>query len=71
MNTFVQYGSLATLNLYINNCLLLSVPLKAMIDKRQMGTGASVHEEKNSGNSDQLVQDFERQLLHWPGLWHL
>ena len=42
-----------------------------MIDKRQMGTGASVHEEKNSGNSDQLVQDFERQLLHWPGLWHL
>ncbi|XP_030927364.1 RNA polymerase sigma factor sigF, chloroplastic [Quercus lobata] len=44
---------------------------RAMLDKRQMGTGASVHEEKNSGNSDQLVQDFERQLLHWPGLWHL
>jgi hypothetical protein len=71
MNCFVQYGSLATPKLYINNCLLLSVPLKAMLDKRQMETGASVHEEKNPGNSDQLMQDFERQLLHWPGLWNL
>lgn len=44
---------------------------RAMLDKRQMETGASVHEEKNPGNSDQLMQDFERQLLHWPGLWNL
>lgn len=44
---------------------------RAMLDKRQMETGASVHEEKNPGNSDQLLQDFERQLLHWPGLWNL
>ncbi|XP_059428161.1 RNA polymerase sigma factor sigF, chloroplastic isoform X2 [Corylus avellana] len=43
----------------------------AISERRQMETEASVHEDKSPGNSYQLVQDFERQLLHWPGLWHL
>lgn len=43
----------------------------AILDRSHMETGTSVHEEKNPANSCQLVQDFERQLLHWPGLWHL
>ncbi|XP_062167759.1 RNA polymerase sigma factor sigF, chloroplastic isoform X3 [Alnus glutinosa] len=43
----------------------------AISERRQMENGASVHEDKNPGNSYQLVQDFERQLLHWPDLWHL
>lgn len=33
--------------------------------------GASVNEEKSPGNSNQLLHDFERQLLHWPGLGQL
>ncbi|XP_031279075.1 RNA polymerase sigma factor sigF, chloroplastic-like isoform X1 [Pistacia vera] len=40
------------------------------MDRRQLETGASVLEE-NSSNLDQLVQDFEHQLLHLPGLWNL
>ncbi|KAK3226546.1 hypothetical protein Dsin_006408 [Dipteronia sinensis] len=44
---------------------------QATIDRRQMETGTSVIEEKNSSDVDQLVQDFEHQLLHWPGLWNM
>ncbi|GAV75806.1 Sigma70_r3 domain-containing protein/Sigma70_r2 domain-containing protein/Sigma70_r4 domain-containing protein [Cephalotus follicularis] len=40
------------------------------LDGRQMESGALINEEKISGNLDQLVQDFEHQLLHWPGLWN-
>lgn len=41
------------------------------ISDRNIVTGDSAHEDRNPKNSDQLVQDFERQLLHWPGSFHL
>nr|AKC88770.1 sigma factor [Francoa sonchifolia] len=40
---------------------------EATLDMRQMLNGAV--QEEISDNSDQLVQDFERRLLQWPGLW--
>ncbi|KAJ4704926.1 RNA polymerase sigma factor [Melia azedarach] len=40
-------------------------------DKRQIETETSALEEKNSDDLDQLEQDFEHQLLHWPDLWNL
>ncbi|XP_038719280.1 RNA polymerase sigma factor sigF, chloroplastic isoform X2 [Tripterygium wilfordii] len=45
--------------------------VQATLDGRQIETRASINEEKNTDNLDQLVQDFERQLLHWPALWSL
>lgn len=42
----------------------------ATTDRRELETEASLLEE-NSNNLDQLVQDFEHQLLHLPDLWNL
>ncbi|KAK9290197.1 hypothetical protein L1049_008363 [Liquidambar formosana] len=44
---------------------------QATLDRGRMDAGASVHEQKNTDDSDQYLKDFERQLLHWPGLWYL
>ncbi|KAL5742956.1 hypothetical protein ACOSP7_029688 [Xanthoceras sorbifolium] len=44
---------------------------QATIDRRQMATETPVLEEQNSCDMDQLVQDFQHQLLHWPGLWNM
>ncbi|CAL0316954.1 unnamed protein product [Lupinus luteus] len=41
-----------------------------ILNTRQMEM-ASVHEENNAGNVDQLVQDFRRQLHLWPSLQNL
>lgn len=45
--------------------------LQTTADKRQIETETSALEEKNSDDLDQLEQDFEHQLLHWPDLWNL
>ncbi|XP_042945525.1 RNA polymerase sigma factor sigF, chloroplastic isoform X2 [Carya illinoinensis] len=42
-----------------------------ILERTRTVAGASVNEEKSPGNSNQLLHDFERQLLHWPGLGQL
>ncbi|KAF5471852.1 hypothetical protein F2P56_008618 [Juglans regia] len=42
-----------------------------ILERTWIVAGASVNEEKIPENSNQLLHDFERQLLHWPGLGQL
>ncbi|KAF3441864.1 hypothetical protein FNV43_RR15779 [Rhamnella rubrinervis] len=44
---------------------------QATLDRRKIDTGNLVHEETRYNDSNRLVLDFERQLLHWPESWHV
>ncbi|KAJ6993356.1 hypothetical protein NC653_016476 [Populus alba x Populus x berolinensis] len=44
---------------------------QATLDRRKTEIGTSGHEGKDSDELDQLVENFEYQLHHWPAYWNL
>lgn len=44
---------------------------QATLDRRKTEIGTSGHEGKDSDELDQLVENFECQLHHWPAYWNL
>ena len=44
---------------------------KSVLNRRQTDSEPFIHEEKSLQDTNRLVWEFDRPLVHWPGFWHV